>query len=140
MRYGISLTVELVSPVGFSVQPGKQRKDNMAACNERERVAKAKTGVAFENTRAQVIVALRLPTGDGSDVDLTFGETALEAYVSMLGPTAEPASRSTALANAGVNMTAVTAAYLTELRVSHSPSGPEGVGCAETHFETDDAT
>jgi hypothetical protein len=36
-------------------------------------------------------------------------------------------------------MTAVTAAYLTELRVSHSPSGPEGVGCAETHFKDGDA-
>ena len=126
--------------VGFSVQPGKQRKDDMAACNERERVAKAKTGIAFENTRVQVIVALRLSTGDGSDIDLAFSETALEAYASLLGLTAEPASRSPALANAGVNMTAVTAAYLTELRVSHSPSGPEGVGCAETHFETDDAT
>ena len=67
--------------VGFTVQPGKQRKDDMAACNERERVAKAKTGIAFENTRAQVIVALRLSTGDGRDIDLAFGGTALEAYV-----------------------------------------------------------
>ena len=114
----------------------------MTACNERERVAKAKTGIAFENTRAQVIVALRLSTGDGSgsDIDLAFGETALEAYVAMLNLTAEPASRSPALANAGVNMTAVTAAYLTELRVSHPASGPEGIGCAETHFEADEAT
>ena len=128
------------STVGFSVQPSKQRKDDMSACNERERVAKAKTGIAFENTRAQVIVALRLSTGDGRDIDLAFGGTALEAYVLMLGLTAEPASRSTALANAGVNMTAVTAAYLTELRVSHSASGPEGFGCAETHFEADEAT
>jgi hypothetical protein len=37
-------------------------------------------------------------------------------------------------------MTAITKAYLTELRVSHSASGPEGVGCAETHFEADEAT
>ena len=49
--------------------------------------------------RAQIIVALRLSTGDGSDIDLAFGETALEAYVAMLNLTAEPASRSPALAS-----------------------------------------
>ena len=83
-------------------------------------------------------MALRLSTGDGSgsDIDMAFGETALEAYVAMLNLTAEPASRSPALSNAGVNMTAVTAAYLTELRVSHGPSGPEGIGCSRNAFRS----
>ena len=85
-------------------------------------------------------MALRLSTGDGSDIDLAFGETTLEAYVTLLGLTAEPASRSPALANAGVNITAITAAYLTELRVPHSPAGPEGIGCMETHFEASRTT
>ena len=123
--------------VGYSAQAGKLRQQDMAASNERERIAKAKSGIPLENTRAQAIVALRLSTG--GMVNLAFGETALEAYTSMLALTADPPSRSPALAHAGCNMTAITAAYLVELRVAHSENGPEGIGCAETHFESDEA-
>ena len=54
MKLG-SLTKSKGNAVGFSVQPGKQRKDDMTACNERERVAKAKTGIAFERSRTRAL-------------------------------------------------------------------------------------
>ena len=120
-----------VSPA--SAQNARQRKDDQNAATEREKVALDTTGYKFRTQRAQIVAVLRMCTG--GEVLLAPDQYGQDAYTTLIGLTATPATRSPGLTAAGSQMNHLIATYLSELMVTNNISC-EGLGAAETPYST----